>query len=108
MWLLGVMLVAAVLAGTLMLPRGATFVDRLTLHNRTNDQLQVALRSAESDDRIPIATLEPHDTTRVDEVGDQGSTWVFVVSRHGRELVRFVIPRDALASASWRLEIPPR
>jgi hypothetical protein len=94
------------LTGLGWLVRGPKFVDHVTLVNRTGLDLDVAVTDPRGDALLPIATTAGNRTARVEDVVDQGDTWVFVVSHAGEHVARLRLTRDELESHRWLAVLP--
>ena len=92
--------------GVLRLVESPAMVGRVSIDNRTSYDLEVGVTDGSNQDRLLLAALDADATTRVDEVLDQGSTWLFRVSRAGATLGTLERSRDELRDAGWRLVIP--
>ncbi len=79
--------------GVLRLVESPAMVGRVSVDNRTSYDLEVGVTDGSNRDRLLLAALDADATTRVEDVLDQGSTWLFRVSRAGDD------PRDAGAVA---------
>ena len=56
--------------------------------------------------RLGLGVAEPRATTAFAEVVDLGSTWTFVVSYGGQEVLRQTVSRQELAGRDWTVQIP--
>ena len=92
--------------GVLRLVESPAMVGRVSVDNRTSYDLEVGVTDGSNRDRLPLAALDAAATTRVEDVLDQGSTWLFRVSRAGTILGTLERSRDELQRAGWRVVIP--
>lgn len=97
---------AAALIGMTALLRGPDFVDHVTIDNRSAYDLDVAVTGAQRTGLLGLTTIGPHQGDRVEEVIDQGDTWVFVITRAGDQIARIRISRQDLAANGWRVTLP--
>ena len=92
--------------GVLRLVESPAMVGRVSVDNRTSYDLEVGVTDGSNRDRLLLAALDADATTRVEDVLDQGSTWLFRVSRAGTTLGMLERSRDELQRAGWRVVIP--
>ena len=92
--------------GVLRLVESPAMVGRVSVDNRTSYDLEVGVTDGSNRDRLLLAALDADATTRVEDVLDQGSTWLFRVSRAGTTLGTLERSRDELQRAGWRVVIP--
>jgi hypothetical protein len=92
--------------GLLRLVESPAMVGRVSVDNRTSYDLEVGVTDGSNRDRLLLAALDADATTRVEDVLDQGSTWLFRVSRAGTTLGTLERSRDELQRAGWRVVIP--
>lgn len=97
---------AAALMGMTALLRGPEFVDHVSIDNRSAYDLDVAVTDAQRTGLLGLTTIGPHQGDRVEDVIDQGDTWVFVITRASDEIARIRIPRHDLAANGWRVTLP--
>jgi hypothetical protein len=98
-------LLGLVIALVVSLDRAA-FVDRITVVNPTDYDVNVDVRSAEGDGWLDLGTVERGREATFEEVADQGDQWLFRFSYAGTEAGELVVARDDLAGRQWTLEIP--
>lgn len=92
--------------GVLRLVESPAMVGRVSVDNRTSYDLEVGVTDGSNRDRLLLAALDADAATRVEDVLDQGSTWLFRVSRAGTTLGTLERSRDELQRAGWRVVIP--
>jgi hypothetical protein len=73
--------------------------------NRTGLPLQVQAAGPDGG-RLALGMAEPRATTAFAEVVDLGSTWTFMVSYGGREVLRQTVSRQELAGRNWTVQVP--
>ena len=103
-WLLAALATLTCLVGANRLLAGPAFVHRITVVNPTAYAVDVDLTGAGRHGWLEVGAAERRSTTVLEEVLDQGSTWIVrLAGGEGGEL-RFT--REELARAGWRVEIP--
>jgi hypothetical protein len=83
-------------------------VERVVLVNPTEYDLLVDARGADEASWLGLGIANRNAETVVQEVIDQGETWVFRFSYVGEELGDERIARSDLVRNRWRFEIPER
>lgn len=83
------------------------FVDRITLVNPTDYPAHVEVSDGSKEHWLALTTIRSGRTTRVEEVIDQGATWVFRFAYAGKQVEEIEMSRRDLAQAEWRVEVPP-
>jgi hypothetical protein len=100
-----VVLLAAVLAGSLLLVRDRTFVPRVTIDNPTALALDVDIAASTRDGWVPAGVAAERGATAFHEVLDHGDEWAFrFTNGDGTAVLR--VSRDDLARNGWRVEVP--
>jgi hypothetical protein len=56
--------------------------------------------------RLALGVAGPRATTTFAEVVDLGSTWTFVLSYGGQEVLRQTVGRQELAGRGWTVQVP--
>ena len=103
-WLLAALATVTCLIGANRLLAGPRFVNRITVVNPTPYAIGVDFTGADRHAWLQVGAAERRTTTVVEEVLDQGSTWIVrFADGEGGEL-RFT--REELVRAGWRVEIP--
>jgi hypothetical protein len=97
---------AALFVGVLRLVEPPATVDAVTLENRTGFDLEIGVTDGSRTSELPLAPVDPGTTTRVEDVLDQGSDWVFRVTRAGEAVGTLERSRDRLRADGWRLVVP--
>ena len=97
---------AVLFAGVLRLVEPSETVDTITVENRSGFDVEIGVTDGARSGVLPLTAIVPHATTRVDDVLDQGSTWVFRVSRAGDPVGTFTRSRDRLRAGGWRVVVP--
>jgi hypothetical protein len=95
-----------VFAGVLRLLEPPTTIDRVTVENRSGTDIEVGVTDESRDGELLLAAVDPGASTRVDEVIDQGSSWVFRITHAGDELGTVERSRDRLQDDGWRVVVP--
>jgi hypothetical protein len=105
-WLaLAVVIVIIGVAGTRLL-QGPHLIGRVTVVNPSKYAVEVEIADAKRDGWTLLGTTPPKSSSSVDDVVDQGDTWVFRVHAQGVSGGDFVTSRDQLARSRWRVTIP--
>lgn len=97
---------AALFAGVLRLVEPPATVGAVTLENRTALDLEIGVTDGSRTSELPLAPVDPGATTRVEDVLDQGSDWVFRITRAGEAVGTLERSRDRLRADGWRLIVP--
>lgn len=81
------------------------FVDRIVIDNPTRFHANVDVSDGARESWLALAAVETGTQSVVEQVVDQGSTWVFrfAYSGHQQEIR---LSRAELADAGWRVEVP--
>jgi hypothetical protein len=106
----GVVLALVALLGVFtaagLLVRSPTFVDHVTIVNRTRYDLGVDVRGGSSGGVLLLTAVQPFETVQVDDVLDQGSPWTFDLSRGGTSVGAIRVRRTDLERQGWRVVLP--
>ena len=105
--LFGVLAVAGVLLITQLLAAPHE-IARLTVENPTDYSLLVEVSDGHHDGWLPMATIDRHATTNVEQLYDVGDTWRFRVWAQTADAGTFLLTRKQLERADWRVQIPHR
>ncbi len=97
---------AVLFAGLLRLVEPTETVDTITVENRSGVAVDVAVAGGADGGKLLLAAVDSRSATRVDDVLDQGSTWVFRVTRAGEPVGSFTRSRDRLRADGWRAVVP--
>lgn len=101
-----VVAVSATFVGLERLVRGPGFVDRIVVHNPTDQLIDVHVTGHDRNGWLDIAIVEPHRTTNTRDVIDQGDTWIFEFRSPGYKGGELEMSRAELEQSRWRIEIP--
>lgn len=84
---------------------GGSFVDRIVIGNPTAFTANVDVTGAEREGWLDLTTAGAQSESTVEDVYDQGTTWIFrfSYSGHSEELK---LSRSELARADWHVEVP--
>ena len=99
---------AAGLAATRLIVSPPPTVEKVTFENTSDYDLGVEVTSAARDGWLPLTTAKAHASTSVEEVVDQGSTWIFHFAGQARDGGEVEISRSDLSRGGWRVNIPDR
>jgi hypothetical protein len=102
-----VVFVAVVAVAASRFIKGPQLVARVTFVNPSPYALDIEIAGANRDGWLLLGTVQPGSSTDVNQVVDQGATWVFRVDAEGVPGGDFAMSRRTLAQASWRVAIPP-
>jgi hypothetical protein len=100
-----VVVAASTLFAAFTLVRSPDQVDRVTVVNRLEDEVDVDVVAADGT-RLALTVAPPTTATRVTEVVDQGDAWTFEVSGPDGVVGRIRLSGAELAAAGWRVVIP--
>jgi hypothetical protein len=81
-------------------------VDRITIANPTDYQLDVDVTGEDRQGWLPVAILEPGSERPVGEVIDQGEIWIFRFLYLGDPVMEVSVTRDELEGSDWRVVVP--
>jgi len=101
-----VIVLAVVLLGAGRLVQSPSFVGQVSVVNRTAFDLNVAVSDGHPGDGMLLTVAQPSSTTSVPEVVDQGSTWVFALSRGGVSAGTVRMTESQLEARHWQVVIP--
>jgi hypothetical protein len=84
---------------------GGSFVDRIVIDNPTAFTANVDVVGAERDGWLGLTTVDAHTDSSVEDVYDQGGTWIFrfTYASYSEELT---LSRLELVRRDWRVEVP--
>lgn len=88
--------------------RGSSYVERIVLANPTDYNVRVYVKGADDNSWLSLGIAQRNEETQVQEVIDQGGTWVFRFEYVGEELGEDRVSRSDLVGNRWRYEIPLR
>lgn len=86
---------------------GAQGSRSLTFVNETTLRLSVDVSDGDGS-RLPLLTLDGGTRDSVDEVADQGGTWVFRFESVNGRVGSVTLTRDQLEQRQWTVRISPR
>ena len=92
-------------AGTRAL-QGPHVVPHVTIVNPSKYAVEVETAGAKRDGWTVLGSTPPKSSSTLDDVIDQGSTWVFRVHAQGVSGGDFVMSRALLARLHWQVTIP--
>lgn len=104
-WVAIAVLAVALLLAVMPLLRTGSFVDHVSVTNRSPYDIDVAVAPASSDGWMPLGTAANRDTLVIDDVYDQGSVWVFRFSALDRQF-DLRMTREDLVRANWKVGVP--
>jgi hypothetical protein len=81
-------------------------VDRITIANPTEYEIDVEVRGHDRDGWLPLAIVEARTEDVTEDVIDQGAVWIFRFIHHGDPIDEIRLTRSALERDGWRVEIP--
>jgi hypothetical protein len=84
----------------------APTVDRVTILNPTDYDIDVDVTGSGRDGWLPLAIVEHGSARVVREVIDQGARWTFRFLHEGDEVGEISVARTELERDGWRVEIP--
>jgi hypothetical protein len=80
-------------------------VDRVTIHNPTEYDLDVYARGG-NEGWTPIGIALAHSDTPFKDVIDLGDSWTFRFTGQGHDGGELVVTRTALAANDWKVDVP--
>ncbi len=83
-----------------------SFVDQVNVVNRTPFDLNVQVNGGHPGDAMLVTVAQPGQTTAVNDVVDQGTTWVFTCSRGGVPAGTVRMTRSQLEARNWQVVVP--
>ena len=86
--------------------RSPAFIDRVTVVNPQPWSVEVDVTGEERDGVVGIASVGREQSQTVEEVLDQGRSWVFRFSYGGADGGELVIARAQLERAGWKVTVP--
>ncbi len=109
--ILGTVLIAVLAAAFALLvvvpaTRPPSFVDRVTVVNPHPWSVEVAVTGEERDGVVGMASVGRERTKTVEDVLDQGRTWIFRFSYGGVDGGELVVSRSELERARWTVAVP--
>jgi hypothetical protein len=81
-------------------------VDRITITNPTDYDLDVEVSGGERDGWLPLAIVEARSEHVVQEVIDQGEAWIFRFLHWGGPVGELSLTRAELERSDWRVDVP--
>jgi hypothetical protein len=102
--LFGVLLVALLWLTACSGP--APTVDRITVANPTEYDLEVHVTGEERDGWLPMIIVEARSEDSVRGVIDQGDLWIFQFRYLGAAIGETSVSREELERSGWRVEVP--
>jgi hypothetical protein len=82
-------------------------VDRITIVNPTDYEIDVHVSGREQDLWLPVTIVEAHTEDVAEQVIDQGDRWTFRFLYAGDPLEEVSLTRPELERSGWRVVIPP-
>jgi hypothetical protein len=83
----------------------SSFIDKVAINNPTAYDTRVEISGRSRNDWTPLATIPAHSQVVVQEVFDEGDTWVFRFGYLHFEK-EMEVTRSQLAHDSWRVTVP--
>ena len=83
-----------------------SFVDEVAIVNDTEYSANIDVSGKSRDGWLLLTSVEPHSTTAVEEVIDQGETWIFRFDYVGKYEEEVEISRRELERSDWMVEVP--
>jgi hypothetical protein len=84
----------------------APTVDRITVANPTEYDLEVHVTGEERDGWLPLIIVEARSEDIVRGVIDQGDLWIFQFRHLGDAIGQTSVSREELERSGWRVEVP--
>jgi hypothetical protein len=83
-----------------------SFIDEVTIVNNTEYPAHVDVTDGTGDAWMGLTTVDPQSTMTIEEVIDQGETWVFRFDYVGKYQEEVEISRRELEQGDWTIEVP--
>jgi hypothetical protein len=84
---------------------GSSFIDKVVINNPTAYDTRIEISGQSRNDWTPLATIPANSQVVVQEVYDEGDTWVFRFGYlHFQKEIE--VSRTQLAHDSWRITVP--
>jgi hypothetical protein len=101
-------LVGAVCACALVLAAcsDVSFIDSITIVNDTDYQAKTEVTGADRNNWLLLTHAQQRQTTSVEEVIDQGETWIFRFDYIGKHEEEVEVSRQELKQDDWTIEVP--
>jgi hypothetical protein len=81
-------------------------VDRITIANGTEYDLDVDVTDSDREGWLPVAIVEARSEDVVQDVIDQGEVWIFRFLHWGDAVGELSLTRAELEGSGWRVEVP--
>ncbi len=81
-------------------------VPRVTFVNNSAYDIGASVTGGAPNDKMELGTVKAHSSTDINEVIDQGSTWVFDFTGPFGDGGEVTVARANLANGQWRVVIP--
>jgi len=85
---------------------GVSFVDEVAVVNDTEFSANIDVTGETRDGWLLLTSVEPQSTKTVEEVIDQGETWIFRFDYVGKYEEEVEISRSDLERSDWTIEVP--
>lgn len=83
-----------------------SFVDEVAVVNDTEYSANIDVTSETRDGWLLLTSVEPHSTTIVKEIIDQGETWIFRFDYIGKYEQEVDFSRRELERSNWTIDVP--
>jgi hypothetical protein len=83
-----------------------SFVDEVSIVNETEYSATVEVTGSNRDGWLELRVVEPHSTTAVEDVIDQGEVWIFRFDYLGKHQEDVEVSSSELAQSDWSVEVP--
>ena len=103
---LALLLAVPLLAVALVLAREPSHVSSVTIRNPAEYRLNVGLADEHGARALPLGAVDRGTYLTVDDVLEQGDTWVFTFSYGGVRATELRLSRDDLAATDWTVVVP--
>jgi hypothetical protein len=90
----------------LMACSAAPTVDRITIVNATEYDLQVEVAASDRERWLPVAIVEARSEKVAQRILDQGDLWIFRFLHLGDPIGELSFTRPELEASDWRVEVP--
>lgn len=83
-----------------------SMIPRVTVSNPSSGDLEIDVAPVRGGATLDLGHVAPRSSRTIQDVLDQGDTWVFTVSSARARLGTFPVDRDELADNDWTITLP--
>lgn len=106
LWIvLAIVAVIGFVAVSMLVPSPHT-VDRVTIKNGSEFDINVEATNASHDGWTPVGIALAHADTEINDIVDEGDVWIFRFTSQGRDAGELRVARSDLEANDWALSVP--